>query len=156
MIYFFTGQPGSGKTVLGTMLVDFLKTEKRNWRKSVFHVDGDTLREIFPNKDYSKEGRYRNIRNAQSLIKYLHINECDVVVSMVAPYKELREELKAELNGDMIEIYVHCTDIRGREHYHAEDYEAPTENFIDVDTTKRSPDNTFMNLLKEFRLKNLI
>ena len=32
MIYWFTGQPGAGKTVLGTKLKDFLQTEKRNWR----------------------------------------------------------------------------------------------------------------------------
>jgi len=36
MIYWFTGQPGSGKTVLATKLKDFLQTEKRNWRKDVF------------------------------------------------------------------------------------------------------------------------
>ena len=52
MIYWFTGQPGAGKTVLGKKLHSFLKTEKRNWRKSVFHVDGDDLRELTINKDY--------------------------------------------------------------------------------------------------------
>jgi hypothetical protein len=45
----------------------------------------------------------------------------------------LREELKA--NADVIEIYVHTTDIRGREAFHVENYEPPTENFIDIDTT---------------------
>ena len=41
MVYWFTGQPGAGKTILGKKLHTFLKTEKRNWRQSVFHLDGD-------------------------------------------------------------------------------------------------------------------
>ena len=57
MIYLFTGQPGSGKTTLGKKLQIWLQTDKKNWRKSVFHIDGDQLRELFPNTDYSKEGR---------------------------------------------------------------------------------------------------
>jgi adenylylsulfate kinase-like enzyme len=38
MIYWFTGQTGAGKTVLGSKLRDFLQTEKRNWRKDVFFI----------------------------------------------------------------------------------------------------------------------
>ena len=49
MIYWFTGQPGAGKTVLGTKLKEFLQTEKRNWRKDVFHIDGDDLILFKPN-----------------------------------------------------------------------------------------------------------
>ena len=44
MVYWFTGQPGAGKTVLGSKLHEFLKSEKRNWRKDVFHLDGYDLR----------------------------------------------------------------------------------------------------------------
>ena len=51
MVYWFTGQPGAGKTVLGTKLHTFLKTEKKNWRRDVFHLDGDNLRELTTNKD---------------------------------------------------------------------------------------------------------
>ena len=44
MIYWFTGQSTwVGKTVLGKKLHSFLKTEKRNWRRDVFHLDGDDL-----------------------------------------------------------------------------------------------------------------
>lgn len=39
MIYWFTGQLGSDKTVLGKKLHKFLETEKRNYRKNVFHLD---------------------------------------------------------------------------------------------------------------------
>jgi len=75
MIYLFTGQPGSGKTTLAKKLQFWLQTDKKNWRKSVFHIDGDQLRELFPNTDYSKEGRYKNITKAFDIAKYL--DNCD-------------------------------------------------------------------------------
>ena len=59
MVYWFTGQPGHGKTVLSKMLIEYLEDNKE---KQVIHIDGDDLREIFQNKDYSKEGRIKNIR----------------------------------------------------------------------------------------------
>jgi adenylylsulfate kinase-like enzyme len=152
MIYWFTGQPAHGKTVLGRKLHRYLQTEKKNWRKDVFHLDGDHLREITVNKDYSEQGRINNIRNAQMICEYLHINDCDVVVSLVAPYKWLRDEFKERMNGEITEIYVHTTEPRERDHFKVEGYEPPIENFIDVDTTEDSPDISFAKLLRELKL----
>ena len=130
MIYWFTGQPGAGKTVLGTKLKDFLQTEKRNWRKDVFHIDGDDLRELTLNKDYSEAGRIQNIKNAQLLAYFLQNKNCDIVVSLVAPYKELREEFKKICANTIIEIYVHTNRKRQREQFKVEGYEAPETNFL--------------------------
>jgi len=145
MIYLFTGQPGSGKTTLAKKLQFWLQTEKRNWRKSVFHIDGDQLRELFPNTDYSKEGRYKNINKAFDIAKYLQSNDTDVVISLVSPYRELREQLKSECK--VTEIYCHTKKMRGREDKFALDYEPPTEFFIDLDTSD-TPDETFKKLIK--------
>ena len=147
MIYWFTGQPGAGKTVLGKKLHKFLQTEKRNWRKSVFHLDGDNLREITNNKDYSEQGRRNNIKTAQVIVEYLHNNECDVVVSVVAPFLDMREELKDKLQLNIVEIYVHCSDERPRDDFKIKDYEPPQVNFIDIDTTKDSPEVSFSKLI---------
>ena len=38
----------------------------------------------------------------------------------------------------------------GREHYFAEDYEKPEENFLDIDTTNISVDECISKILKEF------
>ena len=152
MIYWFTGQPAHGKTVLGKKLHRYLQTEKKNWRKDVFHLDGDHLREITVNKDYSEQGRINNIRNAQMICEYLHINDCDVVVSLVAPYKWLRDEFKERMGDEVVEIYVHTSEPRERDHFKVEGYEPPIENFIDVDTTEDSPDISFAKLLRELKL----
>ena len=45
MIYWFTGQPSSGKTTLGTNYIDFYKLKKK-LRKSVFHIDGDETEKV--------------------------------------------------------------------------------------------------------------
>jgi adenylylsulfate kinase-like enzyme len=59
----------------------------------------------------------------------------NVVMSIVSPFKDLRDKFKDEFKDDVIEIFVHTTDIRGREHFHVDNYQIPTENYIDIDTT---------------------
>jgi adenylylsulfate kinase len=145
MIYWFTGQPGSGKTTLAKKLQIWLQTDKKNWRKSVFHIDGDQLRELFPNKDYSKEGREKNIQKAIDIVKYLDASGNDVVVSLVSPYREMREQLKSDCKVQ--EIYCHTKKIRGREDFFALDYEKPIQFFIDLDTSDNT-DTTFSKLIK--------
>ena len=145
MIYLFTGQPGSGKTTLAKKLQMWLQTDKKNWRKSVFHIDGDQLRELFPNTDYSKEGREKNIQKAFDIAKFLNNNGNDVVISLVSPYKELRDKFKSETKAT--EIYCHTKKIRGRENFFALDYEPPTEMFVNLDTSAQI-DTTFSTLIK--------
>jgi len=157
MIYWLTGQPGAGKTVLGKKLHKFLQTEKRNWRKDVFHLDGDHLRELTTNKDYSEQGRINNIKNAQMIVEYLHRNGSDVVVSLVAPYRWLREELKERIGyGDFQEFYLHTTEPRERDHFHVKDYETPEVEFIDIDTTKDSPEQSFSKIINHLIKLNKI
>jgi adenylylsulfate kinase-like enzyme len=144
-IYWFTGQPGAGKTVLALMLKTVLEKE---YRQNVFHIDGDELRKLFNNQKYDKEGREENIKRAQDLAKFLLAQGYDVVVSLVAPYKELRESFKYDLKNLLVEFYVHTTDIRGREHFHTDEYEMPTENFIDINTTNVDPQISLNEIIK--------
>lgn len=147
MIYWFTGQPGHGKTVQATLLLNYINEGVPFFRRAV-HLDGDHLRQLMSNQDYSKDGRVRNIETAQAIAKYVH-NECyfDVIVSLVAPYRELRERLKEEIGDEIIEIYVHTDEVRGREHFHT-DYEKPLENFIDLCTTGEEPEKTHQRLVE--------
>jgi len=144
-IYWFTGQPGSGKTVLSSMLKDVLDFNTTN---KVFHIDGDELRKLFNNQKYGREGREENIRRAQDIAKFILSQGHNVVVSLVAPYKEIRESFKTELGNSFVEFYVHTTDIRGREHFHTDEYEKPTENYIDIDTTNVDPQISLNEIVK--------
>ena len=142
MIYWLTGQPGHGKTVLSKMLKHYIEL---NENTTVFNIDGDDLREILTNKDYSKQGRENNIKTAHSIARYLANQGFDVIVSLVSPYRELREEFKSL--GNITEIYIHTTEIRGREQFHVEDYEPPLSNFIDIDTTNQTPGQSLSTIL---------
>ena len=141
MIYWFTGQPAAGKTTLAKHLLSYLSNTEK-----VIHIDGDDLRDIFKNKDYSENGRRRNIERAQDIARFMNEKGHSVVVSLVSPYKDQRDDFKLENN--VIEIYVHTTEIRGRENFHVSDYEPPTENFIDIDTTNKGEDESFIDLIK--------
>ena len=142
MIYWFTGQPGHGKTTLALALIAHLRAQGTE----PFHVDGDDLRALTANADYSRAGREANIRRAQTIAHYLQNQGRTVVVSLVAPYRDIREELKAHAN--VTEIYVHTTEKRGREDKHAKDYEAPLENFIEIDTSEKSVEESLKEMLK--------
>jgi adenylylsulfate kinase len=142
MIYWLTGQPGHGKTVLSKMLKHYIELKENT---TVFNIDGDDLREILTNKDYSKQGRENNIKTAHSIARYLANQGFDVIVSLVSPYRELREEFKSL--GNITEMYVHTTEIRGREQFHVEDYEPPLSNFIDIDTTNQTPGQSLSTIL---------
>ena len=138
MIYWFTGQPGAGKTTLAKHLVTYFEN------KNVIHIDGDDLRDIFQNKDYSELGRRKNIERAQDIARFMSQKGFNVIVSLVSPYRDQREEFKK--NNQVKEIYVHTTDERGRENFHVNDYETPNNNFIDIDTTNKKEVDSFIEL----------
>jgi adenylylsulfate kinase len=144
MIYWFTGQPGHGKTVLASAFKQKLD--------NVFHVDGDDLRAIFDNKDYSEAGRRKNIELAQHLSHFLHNKGQNVVVSLVSPYKDQREEFKNKLGNSIKEFYIHTTEIRGRENFHVENYQQPTENYLDIDTTNTSVEECLNQIISYAKL----
>lgn len=144
MIYWFTGQPAHGKTVLANMLKEKLP--------NAYRIDGDEMRELFTNKDYTINGRVVNVGTAQKIAHYLHNQGHDVIVSLVAPYIDQREDFKKLLGEDIKEIYVHTSEPRQRDHFKAIAYVAPQENFIDIDTTKDSPVESFTKLVKELNL----
>lgn len=153
MVYWFTGQPAHGKTVLANMLKEHLDlTRQMPPLKFTFRIDGDDMRELFSNKDYTIKGRVENVGTAQRIAHYLHNQGHDVIVSLVAPYIDQREDFKKMMGDDLVEIYVHTSEPRERDHFKAIAYVAPQENFIDIDTTEDDPFDSFTKLLNALEL----
>jgi adenylylsulfate kinase len=148
MIYWFTGQPGSGKTVLANLL-------KEKFLPHAYRIDGDEMRDLFINKDYSIKGRVTNIDTAQKISHYLHNQGKDVIVSLVSPYLDQREEFKTLLDWQIKEIYVHYNIDnvqRGRENYHVDNFGAPNKDFIDIDTTNETEIESIIKIASKLRL----
>lgn len=119
MIIVLFGQPHSGKSTLANAI-----KQERN----VEIIDGDQLRDIFQNKDYSKEGRIKNLNRASDIAHYLNsTTDKDVILALVYPYKEAREYLNS-LDGNVKWVYLTYEVDRGREKFHVGDFDYPTEN----------------------------
>ena len=115
MIYSLYGQPASGKTVLGRMLAAAKMT--------TYHIDGDEFRNLFSNKNYGEEGRRKNITAANAVATYLNkTQEEDVVISLVNPYEDLRNELKSNNQNQVVEVLL-TSNRELRKEYHVEDFE---------------------------------
>lgn len=137
MIYWFTGQPCAGKTTLAKMLEEEITN-------NVYLIDGDDMRELFSNKDYSINGRVENINTAQRIAHYLHNQGQDVIVSLVAPYVDQREDFKKLIGiENIVEFYVHTSEPRERDHFKAIAYTPPISDFVDIDTTYDTPEQSF-------------
>jgi len=123
MIIVLFGQPGSGKSTLANILTAELPAD---------NIDGDNLRTLFANKDYSREGRIKNLNRASDIAHFLNYkNEgyIHVVLSLVYPYKEARDYLNS-LTNDVKWIFLMYENVdgqeRGREQFHVDDFEYPT------------------------------
>lgn len=125
MIYYLIGQPGAGKTTIAKEMM----TVNTKMSKA-FHIDGDDIRELFDNKDYSETGRRKNIQLAQQIAQYLNSKGETVIVSLVSPYKDQRDIFKEKMGDDILEVYVHTNEIRGKESFFVENYEKPTDDYF--------------------------
>src|SRR6266571_3495799 len=100
-IFWFTGRPGAGKTTLIKAIVPILKKQKK-----VEVLDGDELREwLSPEAGFSKEGRERHIRRVYRISEMLSRNGVVVLVSLVSPYRMIREEARNFIGDSFREIY---------------------------------------------------
>jgi len=138
MIYWFCGQPAAGKKTLAKALIEKIGTRHVT-------IDGDKLGEVLKKFDYTREGREKNIQSVLDIARFMDNEGYDVIISVVAPYNEHRRALKA--SNQMVEVYVHTSEIRGREKFFVAEFEVPTEDYIDIDTTNESVENCIIKIL---------
>lgn len=134
MIIALFGQPASGKSTLAQKVQTELFIKER---ASYPIIDGDEIREIFKNKDYSREGRIRNLNRISDIATFLAHKYKVVIVSAVYPYMEARNYLES-IYQDVIWVFLKHTDKREREEFHVKDFELPIpkQNILPINTTK--------------------
>lgn len=144
MIYWFTGQPGAGKTTLALGICKYFEENQQKY----IHIDGDNLRKILCNFNYDEAGRKKNINDVITIARFLDSKNLNTIISVVAPYRLLREDLKK--TNKVVEFFVHTKEKRGRENYFVKDYEPPLENFIDINTTNISIEKTLKKIIDNY------
>lgn len=139
MIIVLFGQPHSGKSTIANKLI-----QDQDW-----NIDGDELRSIFKNTDYSRQGRIKNLNRASDIAVYMnHIGAGNVILSLVYPYKEARDYMNS-LTDDVKWVYLTYTGERGREKFHVSDYESPVdEDVLHLNTTETTPDECVVAIEK--------
>ena len=158
MVIWFTGQPGSGKTTLAEELITRLN------QSNIIHLDGDEIRKTLAKQeadDYSTDGRLKNIKWAIDTSVFLVSKGYLPIVSMVSPYRWLRENLKnigigvhfskLQPRFEVLEVYCHSQRPTEREKYWVDDYQPPLINFVDMDTTSKSIKECVDEILDVYR-----
>lgn len=102
----FTGISGSGKSTLANLLAKEIK--ERGIKVQV--IDGDILRNELGNLfGYTREERMKNSHVVRILPKYLNQNGIATIIAIVAPYEEMRRELRKFIGDTYIEVFVKCS-----------------------------------------------
>lgn len=103
----FTGISGSGKSTLAEALYRCLH-EKYNINIQI--IDGDELRkELGHLFGYTKSERMKNSHVVRTLSKYMNKNKICTIISIVAPYEDMRREIREYLGENYVEVYVKCS-----------------------------------------------
>lgn len=85
-----TGNSGAGKTTIAKMLCDIIPNS--------ILLDGDRLRDVWNDLGFSEHDRYQQGRRTAELGTMLEEQGYRVVVAVICPYRELRNELEQNHN----------------------------------------------------------
>jgi len=103
-VVWMTGFSGSGKTTIAKWLEEHYKDKGRQ----VEVLDGDEIREnLSPGLGFSQEERTAHNKRVIYLAKMLSRNNVIVIVSLISPYKKVRDEARDALPKFM-EVHVDC------------------------------------------------
>jgi adenylylsulfate kinase len=100
-VLWFTGLSGSGKSTIAVRVYEELMRRG----VEVEYIDGDALREVFPNTGFTRAEREEHLRRTGYMASRLAAHGVSVVASFVSPYRESRDFIR-KLCRDFVEIYV--------------------------------------------------
>ncbi len=132
-IFWLTGLPCSGKTTIAKELAKRINAEI---------LDGDGIRKINNNTDFTPEGRERHMLSVAELA-YRFSKYTNVVVALVSPIKKAREKIKAKYKN-IVEIFIYCPldvcikrDVKGM---YAKAKAGKIKNFTGIDAPYEEPE----------------
>ncbi len=172
-ILWFTGLSGSGKSTLSAMVEERLL--ERGVPVEV--LDGDEVRtNLSKGLGFSKEDRDTNIRRIGYVAKLLARNGVCAITAAISPYREIRDENRASVDGQagFVEVYCECSieklterDVKGLYKKAlageiknftgvSDPYEPPLNPEVVVHTGDEPPEQSCGRILKTLEMLKLI
>jgi adenylylsulfate kinase len=161
----FTGLPSAGKTTIADLVGRRLAEQGRR----VEVLDGDAVRaQLSRGLGFSKADRDENIRRIGYVASLLTGHGVTVLVSAIAPYRAIRDEVRAAIKrvGGFVEVHVatdlatcRARDVKGLYARHArgelrgltgvdDPYEPPLYPELRLDTAAESPEESAARVLE--------
>jgi adenylyl-sulfate kinase len=159
----FTGLSGSGKSTVAGIV----ERELRERGHKVEVLDGDVVRQnLSKGLGFSKEDRDTNIRRIAFVADLLSRNGVVAITAAISPYREVRDEARAMMDGRFVEIHVKASvetcaerDVKGlyekafkgevKEFTGVSDpYEEPLDPELVLDTEKETPAESARKVLE--------
>jgi len=144
-VLWFTGLSGSGKSTIATRVHEELVHRGRD----VEYVDGDALREVFPETGFTRAEREEHLRRTGYMASRLAEHGVTVVASFVSPYRASRDFIRRLCSG-FVEIYVstpleECErrDVKG---LYARARRGEIRNFTGIDDPYEPPEHPELTL----------
>ena len=141
----FTGLSGLGKSTIATRV----RAELESRGVEVEYLDGDALREVFPNTGFTRAEREEHLRRTGYMASRLAAHGVTVVASLVSPYRESRDFIR-KLCHEFVEIYVatpleECErrDVKG---LYARARRGELRNFTGIDDPYEPPETPELTL----------
>jgi len=105
-VLWFTGLSGSGKTTLALKLTSYLESQK----KSVFIIDGDTIRnQLHKHLGFSRENIKENNHLIANLAKKKLKNYDFILIPVIAPYTIDRATSRQIIGKNFFEIFINSS-----------------------------------------------
>ena len=144
-VLWFTGLSGSGKSTIASRVEQTLVDRGTD----VEYIDGDALREVFPNTGFTRAEREEHLRRTGYMASRLAAHGVTVVASFVSPYRESRDFVR-KLCSNFVEIYVatpleECErrDVKG---LYARARRGEIKNFTGIDDPYEPPEHPELTL----------
>lgn len=147
-VLWLLGLSGAGKSTIADALKEKLDVAQiKNER-----LDGDIVREVFPQTGFDKQSRINHNKKTAWLASILERNGVSVVSSFISPYEESREYTRNKCKN-YIEVYVATSleeceqrDVKG---LYAKVRSGEIKNFTGIDDPFEQPNNADLTIFTE-------
>jgi len=142
-IYWINGQNRSDRNLLGLKLRDFLKTERRNWRRDVFYIDNTT----FPTN---------GLLNSMIIANYISSMGVDTVITIDIGTAADKNTLRMAFGDRFVDMLIYNTKKIKQNIIYDTVFENQSEYSISIDTTTDTATQAFSKLICELRNRNFL